>query len=147
MEVFRITKKKYANLDGAGGLVVAGRWNNKGTRIVYSGGSRSLSILEFMVHINDVTLLPSDMVMLTIVIPEQKVLDISDKLSTSWKNKVTESRKLMHSHFNNRESLVYKVPSVIVPQEYNYIIDPLYPEIGSVQIKEVQDFTLDSRLL
>ncbi len=57
MEVFRISKKAFAEIDGNGGLFYPGRWHNIGQRVVYTAQHRSLAALESLVHLSNTELL------------------------------------------------------------------------------------------
>ena len=81
MQIYRITKRKHANLDGIGGMLVSGRWHEKGHRSVYCSENRALAILENLVRTNDYGNLPDDLVQLTIEIPDDTPIFQIDHLN------------------------------------------------------------------
>jgi RES domain-containing protein len=149
MHLYRLTKKNHASLDGAGGLFMAGRWNEKGIRVVYMSVSRSLTILENLVHISDPTLIPPDMVIMTIDIPDDIGIEVLDekKLTKTWKNNPLESRHLGTKFLKNSKLLLLKVPSAIVPGEYNFLFNPSHSNADRCSIVGDESFTFDSRLI
>lgn len=150
MKVYRITKKQYANLDGEGGLLYPGRWHNKGHRVLYTSENKSLAILELLAHINKVVILSFNFVLLEIIIPDEIPIETvpDDILNKEW-NSFTFSRKCQNygSEFlAENKGLILKVPSVIVPNEYNYIINPNHPDFNKIRLDEVNKFYFDTRL-
>ena len=147
MLVYRISKKQHADLSGIGGKFTPGRWNFKGTLIVYTASSKSLAILEKLAHVRDFDLLPADLVILTIQIETLALHEVrQEELTKGWRTEERITRILGKSFFDNKKSLLYKVPSAIVPSEANYLIDPEHPEIVNCKIIEMEDFEFDKRL-
>ncbi len=78
MEVFRLTRKKFPiELSGKGASISGARWNSKGTEIVYCAQSRALAMAEVVVHLS-LAVVPKDFVMLTIIIPEDIIVNELD---------------------------------------------------------------------
>ncbi len=147
MQIYRIAKKDYANLDGIGGMFVAGRWHEKGYRIVYCSKSRALAVLEYMVHVNDFSDLPDDLVLLTIKIPETAPISQIDhsKLPPNWQSKIGITRKIGTEFLSKEEFLIMQVPSVIIPEENNYLLNPDHDMARECEIIDSKPFLLDSR--
>jgi len=129
MAVFKICKEKYSNSLVASG--VPNRWNKKDEFVIYTGGSRALSTLETVVHRSGISF-TSPYKLLTILINEKKVIkeiDISD-LPGNWKTieAYVELQEIGSKWYRSFESLVLKVPSAIINQEYNYIINTNHPQ-------------------
>jgi len=149
MEVYRLALENYATLDGMGGLFGDGRWHKKGYNVTYATSSRSLAVLERLVH-SSPTDIPS-MVMITIFIPD----DIPYKQFTSAelpKNWDTiDSGDLIDTqdigtHFLQKSQYAFmKVPSAIVPHEYNYIINPKHTDSHRIVINELHPYRFDAR--
>ncbi|HQQ94762.1 MAG TPA: RES family NAD+ phosphorylase [Bacteroidia bacterium] len=149
MEVFRISGAKFAGLSGSG---KAARWNKANQFVLYTGSSRSLSALELLVHKNSIQAsLRFKVLSIQIRAKEElyKKLHIKD-LPKDWRymNAYPELQEIGSVWYEARESLVLGVPSVLIPQEYNYIINTQHPEFGKmVQIRHKEDFFWDERLM
>ncbi|TAE40319.1 MAG: RES domain-containing protein [Runella slithyformis] len=149
MEVFRLTTTKYAHdLSGLGAKLYGGRWNKKGQAVLYTAGSRSLALVEVLVHVAN-AYLPSDYQLLTIYIPDDSIYELSVKLLPSdWQSptppdvlKSFSDDWLLSNHY-----LALKVPSAVVKGEYNYLLNPLHEDIKRVQVLHQDSFQFDERL-
>ena len=150
MLVYRLSKEEFCNdLSGRGARDYGGRWNSKGYPVIYTSESRSLAAFELAVHLN-LFLMPTKYMMVKINIPED--IDIesvnSKKLSTGWNsfpvNPITQ--KIGDAFINKNESLVLKVPSVVIPSDFNYLINPLHKDIKKVTIVDIEPFSYDNRI-
>lgn len=152
MLVYRISRKIYANdLSGTGAALYGGRWNPRGISILYTAGSISLSCLEYLVH-NYHIMNPKDICLSKIYIPKHDLIEeVSKKrLPNDWKQKSYEplsTQQIGLDFFQRNESYILKVPSVVVPDEFNYLLNPLHPAHKKTTIKEqIIPFEIDSRL-
>lgn len=151
MKVYRIAKSQYINdLTGIGAKTVGGRWNFKGIAVLYSSSSISLSMLECLAHF-PMAFAPKDMAIATINIPEDckiKEIKLSD-LPSNWRAIPSPKRlkEIGYHWVKEQKALVLKVPSIIVPQEYNYIINPFHKDSKAITLKSVNDFSFDERVL
>lgn len=151
MRVFRIAKSRYIrDLTGVGPQTHGGRWNHKGTAVIYASESRSLASLEYLVHI-PMSLEPLDLAVATLVIPDRIVpteIGIS-YLPQDWKVFPAPSRlaDMGTKWAQEGESLLLRVPSAVVPDEYNILINPLHPDIVDVDLEDVHKYVFDERLL
>lgn len=149
MTVYRIAKEKYArDLSGRGAQLYGGRWNSKGIPALYTSQHRSLCILELLVHTTLETA-PADMVLLAIKLPDKApvtTLTPSD-LPDSWNRFPFDdfTRQAGDEELKNGSSLVLKVPSAVVPEEFNYMINPQHPDAGNIQLNGLQHLQLDNR--
>ena len=148
--VWRICTKKHVRnaFSGEGAATFGGRWNSPGTPMVYTAESKSLAALEILVHTSG----PNDLVDLEfVVIPvdleEFMVMDIL-KLPRNWNTYPAplSTMKLGDSWIRVKESLVLKVPSVVIPSEWNYLFNPIHPDFSKLRIGKPQLFTFDKRL-
>lgn len=149
MEVFRIARTEHANLDGIGSMLFPGRWHEKGVRCVYAASSRALSMLEYLVHISFPTLLPDELSIMTISVPDdirKEIIDIAD-MPEDWKTNLLFSRSTGSKYLKSAIAALIQVPSAIVPEEFNYLINPLHADFQKIQIKEVKALQFDSRLI
>lgn len=151
MQLYRLAKQKYIrDLSGTGARLYGGRWNRKGVSALYTSEHRSLAILEFLVHASLHTLPPNLALMALTVPDENNPQTISqDELPPNWKTYPAPDRlaELGTGWLLASESLVLKVPSVIVPDEWNMVINPAHNNFEDVSIKTVSPFDLDSRFL
>jgi len=148
---YRLTKRKWkaAVFDGEGAKTYGGRWNSKGKSCVYVSGSESLAMLEVMVHLDDNSLL-QHYIMYKITLAEKDILSLaSDKLPEEWRDEPAppETADIGDIWLEDKTSLALAVPSVIVPNEYNYILNPAHPDFKStVQTAKEVHFQPDDRL-
>ena len=149
MEVFKICSEKYSHSLNASGA--SNRWNKKDEYVIYTGSSRSLSTLETVVHRSAINLSnPYKLVIIAIkdntFIKEISVTD----LPKNWKTieAYVKLQEIGSKWYNSLESLILKVPSVIISQEYNYIINTKHPLFATnVILQSVENFDWDKRLL
>ncbi|MBA2249112.1 MAG: RES family NAD+ phosphorylase [Chitinophagaceae bacterium] len=148
MIIYRLTNKEFASdISGEGSKLYGGRWNNIGTAAVYISEFISLCILELLVRASKITS-PEGYMLLSIQIPEAAVIEIeTKKLKPGWENNVEYSQWIGDQFLKNNKSLVLKVPSAIVPQEHNFILNPLHKDFKKVKIISSELLHLDKRLL
>ena len=150
MIVFRLSKAAYADdLSGKGAELTGGRWNSKGTALVYTSASRALCTAEIAVH-TPLGNLPTDFKIITIEIPEDnlvKELQV-DELPSDWKSiPHAHSTQVIGDKFVSEGNFaVLKVPSVVVQDEYNYLVNPAHTDAREIKIIAVEPFNFDERL-
>ena len=141
---YRIVKKRFASsaFDGEGSKLFGGRWNSKGKRCVYTGGSQSLSILELLVHLRDDTIL-DQYTLFTVSLMEEDVLALSE-LPDNWNEHPAppETAVIGDQWLEQAPSLALRVPSVIVPREYNYLINPSHSRMKAL-LASIKEYPLD----
>ena len=150
MLVWRITRAVHAALDGEGARRVGGRWNSPGVAVVFTAEHLSLAALEYLVHI-DIDEVPDDLVALGIEAPEdagERHLD-AGSLPLNWRTALYSEacRGIGDSWARSQDSLLLRVPSVIIPEEDNLIINPAHPRASELRIASERPFTFDPRLL
>ncbi len=124
---------------------ISGRWNLKDDQVIYASESRSLASLEVLVHAEDSFLL-SKYKFLEITFPVSivKHIGIAD---TNFLRDMNECENYGHEWYHNKSSAVLKVPSVIIPNEYNYVINTKHQDIKKVRVTKVELFhKFDPRL-
>ena len=150
MEVFRISREEYSTLLSSPGS--ANRWNLKGQNVLYTGSSRSLSSLELIVHKGTVKPALLYKVMVISIADDDyltKQIQIKD-LPINWRSFTAYSnlQNIGSDWYTVQESLVLKVPSAVIPIEYNYMINTEHPDFHSkVSLVRTEDYFWDSRLL
>lgn len=151
MKLYRITKRKHLSTawDGIGAEISGGRWNSKGRRATYTGSSRALSTLELAVHIGpDALSLPY--VLFEIDVPDEQLMTLEEAaLPSNWRTHPApiETQDIGDQWLDSGASLGLIVPSVIIPQEYNVLLNPaheLYLEIAASAIEE--NYVIDPRI-
>jgi len=150
MIVYRLSKQKYADdLSGIGAEIAGGRWNHKGTRVLYSSDSRALCAAEIAVH-TPIGLIPKDYVLITIEVPDEIfVQEVKPKeLPENWRDFpcVGVTQKIGDKFIKERISLVLKVPSAVVQGDFNYLINPSHQDFNRIKIKNKELFNFDTRL-
>ncbi|SHO55210.1 RES family NAD+ phosphorylase [Vibrio quintilis] len=148
MELFRLSHADFAGLSGQGGLYGAGRWHEKGSLVCYTASSRSLCVLERLVH-ESMADMPS-LVMMTIWIPDDvSVIRKSVKqLPAGWDSMpdAGAAKAVGQAFLKENQALLLQVPSVVVRDEYNYLINPRHPDAGQIQIVDTSPYYYDQRL-
>jgi RES domain-containing protein len=150
MQVFRIAKTPYINdLTGIGPRIYGGRWNYKGTSLIYTSETRALATLENLVHV-PLSIVPAGYSIAIIKIPDSASIHhiAQSKLPKNWMTYPAQTTlgKLGTKWANERKTLLLKVPSAIVEQEYNILINPLHAEMKLVKILKVAEYKFDDRL-
>lgn len=147
MIIYRLTTSKFSgDLSGEGAKIYGGRWNPVGLAALYLSEFISLSILEILVRANKYNS-PDSYSLLTIQLPEDSVNSIElKKLKTGWQNHIEYTRSIGEDFIRMNQALVLKVPSAIVPQEHNYLINPAHKDSKKIKIIAVELLELDKRL-
>jgi RES domain-containing protein len=148
---WRLTKEKLISeaFSGMGARIYGGRWNHKGILVVYIGGSIALAALEGFVHL-DKDGKKIKFAYLRVEIPDSvKVKEISTRsLPKNWRDEpAPKSTKDIGTDWAERlESVILKIPSVLIPAEYNYILNPLHSDFPKLIIGKPIAFSFDPRM-
>lgn len=147
MIFYRLTTTEFANdLSGDGAKIYGGRWNNVGMASVYMSEFISLSILEILVRANKFNS-PDTYTLLNIQIPDHSIKTIElKKLKPGWPAHIEYTRWIGDEFLKENQTLVLKVPSAIVPEEHNFLINPLHAAFKKVKIVSTELLELDKRL-
>ena len=149
MLVYRIGKTKYANnLSGEGARLFGGRWNHILTACVYASENRALALLEFTVNTN-IDFIPRALSITTIEIPDTHILIVTQSdLPGNWKEAPAPSstKDFGTQLLKTAATPVIKIPSVVVPDESNYLLNPAHPESSLCRVVETKDFVYDVRI-
>ncbi len=149
MVLYRIAKCIYADdLSGTGARLYGGRWNSVGRPVVYLASSRALAVLEVLVHLPP-TLLPQGFCIATIEAPDDLAEIDAAALPGGWDGYPEPAllKKYGDGFLNAGKHLLLKVPSAIVKEEFNYLLNPNHALMVKVIIRTKQDFTFDERLI
>lgn len=151
MLVYRITRKRYEDkvLSGEGGRKVASRWNFKGDPIVYTSSTRSLALLEMLVHMDMEDMRMMDLIICEINIPESLTMHTlsGSALPENWNQTPFSNgtQKYWREFTSTDKTAVLRVPSVIIPQEWNYLIDPLHKDVKRIKVRTCNPLRIDQR--
>lgn len=149
MKLFRIAKKKFINdLSGEGARLYGGRWNKKGTALLYFSEHLSLSVLEILVH-SEIQLINSDFYFLEIEIPDRYIVSLKlNELPFNWQSNslVSSTQDFGTKWIQANESLALKLPSAVLPFENNVLINPHHKMISKLKICKISKLNLDARL-
>ncbi|MBS1526423.1 MAG: RES family NAD+ phosphorylase [Bacteroidetes bacterium] len=150
MEVFRITTESFSKKLQASGS--ANRWNLDDQFVIYAGGSRSLSTLELIVHKGFVSPSFKYKVMVISIADEDHLYEHVGQASlpSNWRSMLAypELQQLGSEWYLSNRSLVLKVPSAVIPSEYNYIINATHPDFNKmVSLIRTEDYFWDERLI
>lgn len=150
MRVWRLARAAYAVLDGEGARRYGGRWNEPGTAVVYASAHLSLAALEVLVHL-DVDLVPGDLTAYEIEVPEGLDLEevSTSQLPDGWDRaaRSTACRAFGEQWVQERRGAVLLVPSAVVPEERNVLLNPAHPEAAGIRVVRSRPFVFDARLL
>jgi RES domain-containing protein len=148
MLVYRLAKTKYSkDLTGTGASRFGGRWNNKGTPVIYTGASLEIALLELLVHAPPMMIPKLDAV--TIKIPDNSIVEITTKqLPINWQEYPAPSilAEIGESWIDSNESLALRVPSAVVSSSHNYILNCSHKDFRKVKITKCEKFRFDPRL-
>jgi RES domain-containing protein len=151
MFVYRITKKEHSALDGMGGMYGPGRWHEKGNLVIYASEHASLAAWEKIVHVASFENLPNNLLLVKIEIPDGIEIQTVPQmvLVKGWDNFpfVRETINYGTSFLRKKEHLALKVPSVIISDEYNILLNPLHRDIYFCKVISTTPFLFDNRIL
>ena len=148
---WRLDKAKHARdaFTGEGARRVSGRWHHEGIPVVYVSESIALSALEKFVHLgfegSHIKL-----VYFKIEIPDSVAVE---KLKTAdlpadWAAEPPrDSTKAIGSTWAKKAgTAVLRVPSVLVPKSWNYLLNPAHPDFKKIRIADPLIFVFDARM-
>lgn len=149
MIVYRLSKSIFASdLSGRGAEIAGGRWNSIGVPIVYTGESRALATAEVAVHISRANI-PTDYSIISIEFPDDSIFIPEVKtLPINWADvpPQEESKEYGDNFVDEGQYLVMKVPSAVIPGDFNYLINSRHKDIGLVKIIDILPYPFDKRL-
>jgi RES domain-containing protein len=139
MTAWRVSRRPFADLSGEGARIYGGRWNSPGRPLIYTAENPALAVLEVRVHLDlGPDLIPDDYVLMEIDAGGREVEEVETLPSDptafgdAW---LVEGR-----------TPVLRVPSFIVPQSFNLLLNPAHPGSAGISIVGAQPFDFDKRL-
>ncbi len=132
-------------------MLHGGRWNHKNIPVIYASENRSLAAVELLVHVSLFPILPNNLSIACLDIPDGIVaerISVGD-LPDNWRAYPAppELADLGSEWAMAMRSLLLRVPSVVVVDEFNVIINPKHPDMRRVAISRVESFAFDRRLV
>lgn len=151
MRVWRLTKTRYVAtaFDGEGARLYGARWNNPGTRVAYASSNSALAVLEVLVHLPGGGSLPGYS-LIGATIPDALVENLApSRLPKDWNvSPVPASAQAVGDEWiSSQRSLALLVPSVIVAEGYNVLINPAHPDSAQLESDFIEPYDLDRRLV
>jgi RES domain-containing protein len=150
LTVWRLLTARFAEsaFSGEGARLYGGRWNRRGMPMVYTAGSQSLAMLEMLVQDEP---LRARYVMVPATLPKNLKIErvTPDQLPADWRD--LGAREQLQTTGTDwarrRSSSVLAVPSVVIPTETNYLLNPLHPSLARIEIGKPEEFVTDLRLI
>ena len=148
---WRIVKRRRAAraFDGEGARRFGGRWNSAGRRAVYTSSTKALAVLELLVHLDVAQPLPP-LVAFAFRLDEKLVERWPARaLPRGWRTLrgLAETRRIGDTWLASQRALALAVPSVVVPEELNYLLNPEHPAFPRLRFGAPVPFRLDARLV
>ncbi|MBN1649062.1 MAG: RES family NAD+ phosphorylase, partial [Spirochaetales bacterium] len=138
------------DLSGDGARLHGGRWNKKGTSLLYTSESRSLAAVEYLVHI-PLSIIPRGICIARIELPRGTALHtIEEKdLPANWRMYPAPLRlaEMTEDLLKKKKVFAIRVPSAVVDGEWNVLLNPQHKNFGGIEIRDVREFRFDERLL
>lgn len=145
---FRIVQARWAAtaMDGEGARLHGGRWNPPGLAAVYLAESRALAALEIIVHAPR-EMLSMEWRVIAVDVPDEWI-ETARGLPESWREQPSSSaaRKLGAEWLTKGKALALQLPSVVVPQERNLLVNPRHPQAAKLKAGKPERFSFDPRL-
>lgn len=137
-------------MDGAGGLRPSARWHTAGRPIVYCAPNPATALVEVLVHIElDVNELPDPLQYLEIEAPDTITTETIDvhTLGRNWQRNQAATRRAGDEWLHAGRTALLRVPSVIVPETWTYLVNPMHRDGGQVRVAHVHKHSIDPRLV
>lgn len=139
------------DLSGKGAEITGGRWNKKGTPLLYTSGSIALACLETLVHLGGTSPLPLNRYLIKIEITdaiwkERVIFDDSNNVGWDALPEGLVSINWGTRWASSLSSLLAQVPSIVVPEESNFLINPKHPMASKLVAKKIRRWSYDTRI-
>ena len=145
MVIYRLGSGRYPANDGLGASLYGGRWNHKGTAVIYAAASRALCALEVLANANELAV---NYIVTPIEVPEDlgKTALSVETLPSGWDavQSITATADIGTDWANSSTTSV--VPSAVIRREQNYILNPRHPDFAKICFLSPEPFYFDDRL-
>jgi len=148
MLLYRITSRAYArDLSGTGAMLHGGRWNPRGMRMLYTSQSVSLAMLETLANLSS-DHFQRNLVLVRLELPDALGYHEPSRLPEGWRSfPYTLQTMKLGAEFLQSDHVAMRVPSAIVPMEYNFLLNPLHEAFDQVKYLDSNPILLDKRLI
>lgn len=148
MIVYRISNAAFSDdLSGTGAKLYGARWNSKGVAALHTSQSISLAMLEMLVNTNfkDYSI---ELDLMYINFQDSLPITVIDpkNLKKNWKDDFEYTRYIGDEFFNQKKSVILKIPSAVIQEEHNFLINPLHEDFKKVKLVKTKSFWPDERL-
>jgi len=152
MIVYRIAKSlpRAQDISGMGAFKNGGRWNSKGTYMLYTSVNSSLAYLENLAHFDESNFPPNLYIAEIEVADDTLIYTLPDgKYPVRWQQQDNLENKIIGDRWMaKKQFLAYKVSSAINPSEFNFLLNPLYPGYhDKLTVNAVEPIIVDARLI
>ncbi len=150
LEAWRMVREKFAAtaFTGEGAAKTGGRWNSRGVAMVYTSATRSLAALEILVHLNPPMRFRYSIRRIEF---EERLVErfTMAALPSDWRMEppTPSTRRIGDDWARSLRSAILAVPSIIIPDETNYLLNPAHPDFKKNTIGPPVRFTFDDRLI
>jgi len=148
MIIYRLaTSAHKEDISGTGSKIFGGRWNSPGVAALYTAEHISLALLEILVRTGRKNI-PASYNLIKILIPDSlTIVSIPEKkLKQAWEHNLAYTQWMGDEMLKTNAALIIKVPSAIVPEEHNFLVNPTHPDFKKVKIITTSAFDFDKRL-
>lgn len=147
MDLYRISQTKYINdLTGTGAKIYGARWNRPGVAALYTSEARSLAMLELLVHFSSKQAFSLSYSFIHLEIDESFIQEIDLGQLPKNELEINDNRLWdITDYYFNRNCMAIKVPSVLIPQEFNIILNPAHYNYHKIEIKNIELISIDER--
>lgn len=148
--VWRLCAAKYAAtaFDGDGARLYGGRWSPKGIAVNYTAESRALAVVEVLAQVDDrMRLVDLRWVLVSAELPEA-LIEKPARYPAEWRQfpRTLTTQAFGETWAKEARSVALRVPSAVVPGEFNYLLNPAHPDFARVKIARPEPFSFDPRL-
>jgi RES domain-containing protein len=139
MRIWRVCRRRFADLSGEGARLYGGRWNSPGRPMVYAAESAALAVLEVRVHLDlDWRVLPDDYVLMAI--------ETGDLVAETLAETTVDPCAVGDAWLASGRSALLRAPSFIVPESVNVLVNPAHRDAARLAVASIRPFSFDSRL-
>jgi RES domain-containing protein len=149
VRLWRLARWPHRALDGEGGRLYDGRWHSRGTPVIYAASRLSLAALELLAHLDPSTV-PADLHAFELELPDEVAADAVelDALPTGWAEPgSTLCRPFGDAWLAAGRTVALQVPSAIVPEESNFLLNPRHPDAARLVAPRHRAFSFDPRIV
>jgi RES domain-containing protein len=148
MRLYRLSSKRYPANDGNGASLYGGRWNHKGTALIYSAEIRALCALEILASADEFA---DDYVITPIEVPASVAIEVISvaQLPRGWNapEPTDLTRDIGTRWAQAVRTAVLCVPSAVIPRELNYLLNPAHSDFSQIRFSDHPEaFFFDERL-